>query len=350
MAEDSNNVSMSQAMGPVHDEFFAKNFNDSEQVKSLLQLVMTPKQLALYDLDTLTVETNALSSPTSHKARYSDLSARVRLKEGEDVYICIVLEHKSSPDPGVMLQLLRYITGLYEKKAKAVLPIIIYHGQSEWVGEKSFFAFMHDGMPEGFMSENGHKLVNFEAEFVRLGDAEVLSRLPALVNPSRLVIRVMVEIWQADIGSLMRWSEEMRDMQSANLASELFENVVKYFMKVRRGYKIEDVKVEFEVRAKSGDRYMEGKLMELNEMLPLTGEDILQMGKSLGREEGLEEGKLLGREEGREEGKLLGREEGVQRMAYKIAKRFIEDGKSEAEIQRYIDLSPAEIRSLRNGS
>ncbi len=143
-------------------------------------------------------------------------------------------------------------------------------------------------------------------------------------------------------------------MQSANLASELFENVVKYFLKVRRGYKIEDVKVEFERRAKSGDRYMQGKLMELNEMLPLTGEDILQMGKSIGLEEGLEEGKLLGREECREEGKLLGRkegrEEGVRRMAFEMAKRFIEDGRSEAEIQRYTDLSPAEIRRLRNGS
>ncbi len=177
---------------------------------------------------------------------------------------------------------------------------------------------------------DGHKLVNFEAEFIRLGDAEILSRLPALVNPSRLIIRVMVEVWQANIDSLMRWSEEMRDMQSANLASELFENVVKYFLKVCRGYKIEDIQVEFERRAKSGDRYMQGKLMELNEMLPLTGEDILQMGKSLGLEEG--------------------REEGVRRMAFEMARRLIEDGRSEAEIQRYTDLSPAEIRSLRNGS
>ncbi len=179
-----------------------------------------------------------------------------------------------------------------------------------------------------------------------MGDAEVLSRLPALVNPSRLVIRVMVEIWQANIGSLMRWSEEMRDMQSANLASELFENVIKYFLKVRRRYKIEDVKVEFERRAKSGDRYMQGTLMELNEMLPLTGEDILQMGKSMG----LEEGKLLGRKEGKLLGQKEGQEEGVRRMAFEMAKRFIEDGRSEAEIQRYTDLSPAEIRSLRNSN
>ncbi len=77
-------------------------------------------------------------------------------------------------------------------------------------------------------------------------------------------------------------------------------------------------------------------------MLPLTGEDILQMGKTMGLEEGREEGKLLGRKEGQEEG--------VRRMAFEMAKRFIEDGKSEAEIQRYTDLSPAEIRRLRNGS
>ncbi len=59
----------------------------------------------------------------------------------------------------------------------------------------------------------------------------------------------------------------------------------------------------------------------------------------------LEKGKLLGLEEGMEKGM----KEGVRQMVVEMARRLIEDGGSDAEIQRYTNLSSADIRKLRNG-
>ena len=41
--------------------------------------------------------------------------------------------------------------------------------------------------------------------------------------------------------------------------------------------------------------------------------------------------------------------EGVRHMAVEMARRLIEDGGSDADIQRYTNLSSADIRKLRNG-
>jgi len=49
-----------------------------------------------------------------------------------------VFEHKSYPDPGVLLQILSYMTILWDEQRKKnvpltpVIPVIIYHGSSSW--------------------------------------------------------------------------------------------------------------------------------------------------------------------------------------------------------------------------
>lgn len=54
------------------------------------------------------------------------------------VYIYLLFEHKSQPDGGVRLQLLRYMTRIWEKEWKrrkalsAILPIVFYHGLDKW--------------------------------------------------------------------------------------------------------------------------------------------------------------------------------------------------------------------------
>ena len=73
---------------------------------------------------------------------------------------------------------------------------------------------------------------------------------------------------------------------------------------------------------------------------------VLQKGAQKGRAEGLERGLAKGREEGLEKGL----EKGVQQMAIEMARRCIEDGMSDDEIQRYTRLTPVMIKGLRNGS
>src|SRR3984893_11163627 len=75
------------------------------------------------------------------RQHHSDLLFRVRLKSGSDAFAYVLLEHKSSSDPGARLQLLRYVvrilTHLYEKNGKElplppVLPLLAHQGPGAW--------------------------------------------------------------------------------------------------------------------------------------------------------------------------------------------------------------------------
>ena len=57
----------------------------------------------------------------------------------------------------------------------------------------------------------------------------------------------------------------------------------------------------------------------------------------------------IGRQEGIEEGIEKGIEEGKQQMAIEMARRLIENGSSDTEVEKYTDLSLVAIRKLRNG-
>ena len=64
----------------------------------------------------------------------------------------------------------------------------------------------------------------------------------------------------------------------------------------------------------------------------------------------LEIGRQEGRLEGKEEGIEKGIEEGKQQMAIEMARRLIENGSSDTEVEKYTDLSLVAIRKLRNGA
>ena len=72
----------------------------------------------------------------------SDRLFRARLKDGGDVLLYVLIDHKSSPEPGIILQLLGYMLRIWVRhaggKAEAlrslppILPMVVYHGASEW--------------------------------------------------------------------------------------------------------------------------------------------------------------------------------------------------------------------------
>ncbi len=72
----------------------------------------------------------------------SDRLFRTRLKDGGDVLLYVLIDHKSYPEPGIILQLLGYMLRIWLRysggKAEAlrslpaILPLVVYHGASEW--------------------------------------------------------------------------------------------------------------------------------------------------------------------------------------------------------------------------
>jgi len=72
----------------------------------------------------------------------SDRLFRARLKDGGDVLLYVLIDHKSTPEPGIILQLLGYMVRIWLRYAggkagalrslPAILPLVVYHGASDW--------------------------------------------------------------------------------------------------------------------------------------------------------------------------------------------------------------------------
>ena len=72
----------------------------------------------------------------------SDRLYLAKLKDGRDLLLYILIDHKSYPDLGVILQLLGYMARIWLRHAGGrvdalrslppILPIVVYHGASEW--------------------------------------------------------------------------------------------------------------------------------------------------------------------------------------------------------------------------
>ena len=72
-----------------------------------------------------------------------DALFRVRTKTGKPVYMYVLLEHKSTPDPGLPLQLATYTARIWKRHVKVngpashsalppIIPMVLYTGQRHW--------------------------------------------------------------------------------------------------------------------------------------------------------------------------------------------------------------------------
>lgn len=119
----------------------------------------------------------------SMKGLYADAVLRVPLKGDESALVYCIVEHKRVEDRHVLLQLLRYLTAVYSHLATTqpgrlplVLPLIIYNGESDWVGPLHFGSLI-----EHRASLRRHAL-DFEVLFLDVARTplEQLSLNPAL--------------------------------------------------------------------------------------------------------------------------------------------------------------------------
>ncbi|MCS7079687.1 MAG: Rpn family recombination-promoting nuclease/putative transposase [Chloracidobacterium sp.] len=69
----------------------------------------------------------------------SDVLFRVRDRGGDEAFVYVLLEHKSTPWPWTPLQIGRYVFAIWEQARRAggarlpvVLPVVFYHGKACW--------------------------------------------------------------------------------------------------------------------------------------------------------------------------------------------------------------------------
>ncbi len=86
---------------------------------------------------------------------FSDLLFSVKTVTKSEVFIYLLLEHKSAPDAWVAFQLLRYIVQFWERlrsqgsqRLPLIIPIVFYHGRERWNVSRHLNALVEPGIAE----------------------------------------------------------------------------------------------------------------------------------------------------------------------------------------------------------
>ncbi|MFK7971798.1 MAG: Rpn family recombination-promoting nuclease/putative transposase [Bacteroidia bacterium] len=136
-----------------HDAYFKKTFGNKVLTRDFLRHFLDSTAIQTLDLDTLELfDTSYIDGKLNE--HFSDIvftCKRSDSQSDENVFVSILLEHKSYTDPFVKLQLLRYLVNIWEEQRKSsdigslspIIPIVIYHGEENWE-QKPFSTLFHD--------------------------------------------------------------------------------------------------------------------------------------------------------------------------------------------------------------
>nr|VFJ66301.1 MAG: conserved hypothetical protein (putative transposase or invertase) [Candidatus Kentron sp. DK] len=107
------------------------------------------------------------------RQHFSDRLFRVKTINGQNAFLYVLIEHKSSPDNKVGWQLLRYLVEILKQWEKenpdwdrlpAIVPLVFYHGAKDWKIPNEFLHLVD--------AEEGWKpyLLNFRYPVLDLGE------------------------------------------------------------------------------------------------------------------------------------------------------------------------------------
>lgn len=131
-------------MADLHDGIFRTSFSDPRAVEGFAEMTFPKSLLAKINLKTLKPEPTTFLDDNFRKY-YSDMVYSCETKEGENVLLNFVFEHKSYLPDNPELQLLLYMALGYaqqkrvqkEQKKKGSLtqtiPVLLYHGNADYV-------------------------------------------------------------------------------------------------------------------------------------------------------------------------------------------------------------------------
>ncbi len=118
-----------------HDRLFKRVMSDEANVKQFIKEFLPKELSSQIDLkETKLVPTERVKGYNKY---YMDTAVECKIADTKG-QLYFVFEHKSYPDPNVLLQILSYMTVTWDEQKKKnkplipVIPVVIYHGSSSW--------------------------------------------------------------------------------------------------------------------------------------------------------------------------------------------------------------------------
>jgi predicted transposase/invertase (TIGR01784 family) len=118
-----------------HDRLFKRVMSDEANVRQFIKEFL-PKELSS-QIDLNDMKLIPTEKVKGYNKYYMDIAVECKIA-GTKGQLYFVFEHKSYPDPGVLLQILSYMTILWDEERKknktltSVIPVVIYHGTASW--------------------------------------------------------------------------------------------------------------------------------------------------------------------------------------------------------------------------
>ncbi len=291
MVESRDNI-----MGQ-HDLSYRAFFSYRRMVQDLLREIVGERWVDLIDLDSGVQVDGTFVSP-KHENRESDVIWKFQRNDtGEPVYVYILMEFQSRPDPAMPVRLMSYVGLFYErlmsnqpaaswKKLPLVIPLVVYNGREPWGVATELGSLIEDLDPSA-------EIYRPRLRYLLVDESRYpLEELAELASPVAELFRIEQSRSWGDVkASIDRLGKAISPAESS-----LDAMFVTWFMKV--------------VLPRFGRTEEAAVVSTLKEVASMLAENIEIWNLELqekGRREGLEEGRQEGRQEGRREGRQEGR-------------------------------------------
>ena len=284
-------------MATPHDALFKYVFQQPEHAEGELRHVLPRAVTERIDWNTLQLEEGSFVDDELRE-RHADLLYSVQLA-GQPALVYVLLEHKSESDPRTPLQMLVYITRIWQRfrdehpdarKLPPIVPVVVHHSASGWTGGTNLLDLVDiDGELRTVL---GRHLPSFELVLHDLAqESEEALRERAASALGRLALFCLKRARHSGdlLGELYRWTRAVREVRGAPNGADALGAVLWYILKFQNPPR---AALRRFLRKAIGPRAEETMKSYADEI----GQEYLEKGRAKGRAEGRAEAleKLLG--------------------------------------------------------
>lgn len=275
-----------------HDSFFKETMGKIEVAEDFLNNYLPESIRNIVDTRKLVPQKDSFIGKELNET-FADMLFKTDIDGGEG-YIYFLFEHKSYTSKNVSLQLLKYMTAIWDAKVKnekkdklpVIIPLLIYHGKDRWNAENTLGNIIkgYEVLP----NDVKRYIPNYEYllyDISRYTDDEIKGNAYL-----RIMLTVLRDIFTKDEAEIyktfMKAVEYIKELENKQSGIEYFETMMRYIFSARTDLTKETAN---EIMSKLETTYPEGS-------------ELLMTLAQAFREEGKEEGIMKGMERGMEVG------------------------------------------------
>ncbi len=295
-----------------HDPFIRKILSNKQEALDLF-IATLPENISEHLLlDKLELIQESFLGNNNEESR-TDLLYKIPLKNSSTTYIYLLFEHKSYYDKKIYVQLLEYLSKIYnwqlenEKEQNVIIPFVFYHGEKGWdLGLKFLDSFTKNSIPENLMQF----IPNFSIHLLELTSKGKAFQTKNLAL--RLYMRLIQTIRndpQEFVKNLQELLRSLLEEKEDTKRIDILKNIYEYIFRARKD--AEDFSKQAIIKE------IEGDYMNMLERI---------------------------REEGKLKGELVGEQRGELKKALETARNMKNLGLSIEVIIKSVGLSEEELK------